>query len=217
MSKRLLKLIIIALSVTLFNCKNETTTFNDYKYVDQENILICDNLDTKLYFEALLSFEDDITDKYDPNKKDIRRGYSFFTRDALAGTVNYQEVVSPHTMKVFEVLKKDTDLWNQDNTINYNSKLLTCIGNNFRNNDLKATFQALVSTSSMRSEIFGVPIIKFVKNSHEDRYMAAYVAFDLFYANLFDVDPTKVTEKPEAQNANQQDSNNVIIKDEQKS
>ncbi|MCX7547195.1 hypothetical protein OS188_04430 [Xanthomarina sp. F1114] len=212
MNKSLIKLLIVTFSLTLFNCKNETSTFNDYKYADQENILVCNGLDTKLYFEALVSFEDDMTDKYDPSTKNLRRGYSFFTRDALAGKVNFQEIVSPHTMKVFEALKKDTDLWNQDNSINYNSKLLTCIGNNFRNNDLKATFHALVSTNSMRSDIFGPPLVKFVKNSHEDRYMAAFVAFDLFYANLFNVDPTKVKEKEQVSNTNQPNANNAVKK-----
>ncbi|HLV39323.1 hypothetical protein [Xanthomarina sp.] len=216
MSKTLLKLTFFVVSLTLFNCKNESATFNNYKYADQENILVCDNLDTKLYFEALLSFEDDMTDKYDPTNKNLRRGYSFFTREALAGKADYQEIVSPHTMEVFKALKNDTDLWNKDNTINYNSKLLTCIGNNFRNNDLKTTFHALVSTNSMRSEIFGVPLIKFVKNAHEDRYMAAFVAFDLFYANLFDVDPTKVTEKPQTNEAAKSNPNNNILNDPEK-
>ncbi|HLV14920.1 MAG TPA: hypothetical protein VKY41_07055 [Xanthomarina sp.] len=200
MSKTLLNITISVLCLTLFNCKNESGEFNNYKYADQENVIICDNLDTKLYFEALLSFENDIVNKYDPTSKSIRRGYSFFTRDILAGRAGIEEIVSPHSMEVFEALKKDTDLWNKDNTINYNSKLLTCIGNNFKNNNLKTTFNALVSTNSMRPEIFGAPLIKLVKNAHDDRYMAAYVAFDLFYANLFDVDAEKVMQKAENTN-----------------
>ncbi|MCX7550052.1 hypothetical protein [Xanthomarina sp. F2636L] len=202
MSKNLLKLTIIVLCLTLFNCQDESASFNNYKYADQENILVCDNLDTKLYFEALLSFEDDITDKYDPKNKNIRRGYSFFTRDAINGKVNFQEIVSPHTMEIFEALKNDKDLWQTDNSINYQSDLLNCLSKNFKNKDLQATYNALVSTNSMRADIFGAPLIKLVKNAHEDRYMAAYVAFDLYYANLFNVDPALVSEKPKNNNAN---------------
>lgn len=194
MSKTLLKLTFMTLSLTLFNCKNETTSFNNYKYANQENVLVCENVDTKLYLEALLSFEEDITSYYDPKTKDLRRSYSFYTRNAIANKTIYQDLVSPHTMEVFEALKNDKDLWNTDNSINYNSELFSCIGNNFKNKDLQTTFKALVSTNSMRPQLFGAPLTKHVKNSHEDRYMAAYVAFDLFYANLFNIDPTTITE-----------------------
>ncbi|MEO8935130.1 MAG: hypothetical protein ABI295_12565 [Xanthomarina sp.] len=194
MSKQLLKFTIILLSLTVFTCKNDSVTFNNYKYIDQENILVCELVNTQLYFEALLSFEDDISNRYDPEHKNIRRGYSAFTRDALNKTLNFQDIVSPHTMEIFEVLKNDTDLWHSNNTLNYNSKLLTCIGDNLKNEGLKTTFKALVSTHSMRPDIFGAPLTTQVKNAHQDRYMAAYVAFDLFYANLFDIDPTKVIE-----------------------
>jgi hypothetical protein len=200
MYKTPLKLTIIALSLILFNCKKNSESFNNYKYTTEENILVCDEINTKLYEEALLSFEDDITDKYDTKNKDIRRAYSFFTRDALANKVDYQAIVSPHTMEVFEAIKNDKDLWNEDNSINYNSDIIDCLSHNFKDKNLQTTFNALVSTNSMRSEIFGAPLIKHVKNSHEDRYMATYVALDLFYTNLFNVDPTKVVERPKAQN-----------------
>jgi hypothetical protein len=199
MRKTLLNLTIIALFLTLFNCKNESSTFINYKYATEENILVCENLDTKLYIEALLSFEDDITDKYEPKNKNLQRSYSFFTRDALAKKADYQAIVSPHTMEVFEALKKDKDLWNKDNSLNYNSDIITCVSKNFKVKDLQTTFNALVSTNSMRSDIFGAPLLKHVKNSHEDRYMATYVALDLFYANLFNVDPTKVIERPKTE------------------
>ncbi|EMQ94661.1 hypothetical protein D778_00615 [Xanthomarina gelatinilytica] len=221
MSKTLLKFSIIALCFTLFNCKNESASFTNYKYADKENILVCDNLDTKLYFEALLSFEDDITNKYNPQNKDLRRSYSFFTRDAIANRVNYQDIVSPHTMEVFEALKQDKDLWNADNSINYNADIFKCVSSNFKNKDLQTTFNALVSTNSMRPDLFGAPLIKHVKNAHDDRYMAAYIALDLFYARLFQVDPTTVTEKPETDKANTNKAvkgtpQNVILNSEKK-
>jgi hypothetical protein len=212
------KLIIIALCLTFFNCKNESATFNDYKYPNEENILVCENLNTKLYVEALLSFEDDVTNKYTPTNKDLRRSYSFFTRDAIAGKINYQDIVSPHTMEVFEALKNDKDLWNEDNSTNYNSDIMTCVSKNFKIEGLQTTFNALVSSNTMRPDIFGAPLLKHVKNSHEDRYMATYVALDLFYAHLFDVDPTQVTEKPRIENSPVTKNNfsQVIISDQQK-
>ncbi|GGG58082.1 hypothetical protein [Bizionia arctica] len=218
MNKTLLKLSIITICLTLLNCKKDSESFNNFKYATEENVLVCENLNTKLYLEALLSFEDDITDKYNPSNKDLRRSYSFFTRDAIAGNANYQDIVSPHTMEVFEALKDDQDLWNADNSINYNSDIMTCVSNNFKNKGLQTTFHALISANNMRSDYFRAPLNKHVKNSNQDRYMATYVALDLFYANLFDVDPTQVTEKPKTQNTatSENNANNVILKDEQK-
>jgi hypothetical protein len=216
MSKTHLKLTFIALCLTFFNCNNESAPFNNYKYANEETVLICDNLDTKLYDEALLSFEDDITYKYGANNKDLRRAYSFFTRDAINNKANYQEIVSPHTMEVFEALKKDKNLWNQDNSINYNSEIMTCVGQNFQNEDLQTTFNSLVSINSMRPDIFGAPLVKHVKNAHEDRYMATYVALDLFYSNLFDVDPETITEKTETNDTAKSNPNKVLISDEKR-
>lgn len=203
MSKSQLKLTFIALCLTFFNCKEETASFTNYKYADEENVIVCENVDSKLYMEALLYFEDDITSYYDPKTKDLRRSYSFFTRDALGNKAKYQDILTPHTMEVFEALKNDKDLWT-NNSINYNSDLFTCLGNNFRIPGLQTTFKVLVSTNSMRPELFGAPLLKHVKNAHEDRYIATYVAFDLFYAKIFDIDPTTITEdsqKPKGSNA----------------
>jgi len=192
MSKTQLKLTFIALCLTFFNCKKETAEFTNYKYANEDSSFLCENLDSKLYLEALLSFEDDITTYYDFNGRDLRRSYSFYTRDALGNKAKYQDILTPHTMEVFEALKKDKDLW-LNNSINYNSDLFTCLGDNFRIPSLQTTFKALVSTNSMRPELFGAPLLKHVKNSHEDRYIATYVAFDLFYAKIFDIDPTTIT------------------------
>ncbi|TYA53819.1 hypothetical protein [Formosa maritima] len=195
MSKLNLKITFIALSLTLFNCKKESTEFENFKFANEENILICENLDTKLYVEALLSFEDDIALYYDEKNKNIRRAHSFYFRDAIANRAKYEEFVSPHTMEVFESLKQDKYLWNEDNSINYNADIFTCLSSNFKVEGLQTTFNALVSTNSMSPELFGAPLKAHVKNAHEDRYMATYIALDLFYAKLFNVDPATITER----------------------
>lgn len=193
--KLTLKLTFIAFCFTLFNCKKESASFNNYKYANDETILICDNLDTKLYVEALLSFEDDIASYYDAKNKNIRRAHSYYFREAQANRAKYEEFVSPHTMEVFEALKQDKDLWNDDNSINYNADIFTCLSSNFKEERLQTTFKALVSTNSMNAALFGAPLKTHVKNAHDDRYMATYIALDLFYAKLFDVNPANITER----------------------
>lgn len=196
--KTLLKLTVIALCVLLFNCKKETAaaSFNDYKYGDTENVLNCSDVDTKLYHEALLSFEDDIIKSFNSRNNDPRVAYTTFFRSLLGNRVDFQTVASPHTMKVFEALKGQPDLWNSDNTINYKAPIFDCLSSQFKNRSLATTFNALVETNSMRLDLIGAPLQKEIKNAHSDRYLSAYIALDMYYANLFKVDPLKVTEKP---------------------
>jgi len=104
-------------------------------------------------------------------------------------------MVSEHTLKVFEALKNDTELWNLENAsshLNYNSALMDCIAQNIANPDLKITLNALLSTNSMSPKLFGAPLSTNYSTTLSDKYLASYVAFDLFYAKLFDVDFSQI-------------------------
>lgn len=193
--KTLFKLTVITLFLNVLSCKKENNAANfDYKFTETENVLTCANLDTQLYYEALLSFEDDIVKTYNTRNTDLRVAYTNFFRLVQQKRVNFEELASPHTMEVFEVLKSDPDLWTDNNTPNYNADIFTCIGENLNDKGLATTYKALISTNSMRPELFGAPLLNKIKTANTDRYLATYVALDLFYSNLFDVDPTKVTE-----------------------
>jgi hypothetical protein len=211
--KSLLKLTVIVLCLSFYGCNKETSTvtFNDYKYTETENPLNCSDVDTKLYNEALLSFEDDILKSFNNRNGDLRVAYSSFFRNLLRNQVQFQDVVSPHTMKVFEALKGQSDLWNSDNTINYNADIFKCLSSNFKNQSLATTFNALVQTNSMRLDLIGAPLQKEIKNANADRYLSTYIALDMFYANLFKVDATKVTEKPEAKEAIQTTPSKPVV------
>ena len=186
--------------ITLFflcftiGCKKENT-FTAYEFADKPVALACENLNSKLYNEALYSFENDILNFYGKDKKSLLMAYSQFIRLSVYGRVNYKNMVSEHTLKVFEALKNDTELWNLENAsshLNYNSALMDCIAVNITNPDLKTTLNALLSTNSMNPKLFGAPLSTNYSLTLSDKYLAAYVAFDLFYAKLFDVDFSKV-------------------------
>ncbi|WP_445956470.1 hypothetical protein [Yeosuana sp.] len=186
---------------TLFSCK-QNNTFTDFKYADQPVVLNCENLNSKLYQEALYSFENDIANFYSKDKNSLSRSYSQFIRASAFNQVKFTEIVSPHTLQVFEALKKDSDLWNSNNStdhFNYKSSLMNCIAKNIGDKDLKTTLNALLSTNSMSSKLFNAPLISNYGSVINDKYLATYVAFDLFYARLFDVDFTQIkAEKPQA-------------------
>ncbi|WP_104734226.1 hypothetical protein [Hanstruepera ponticola] len=201
--KTLLKLTVLVLCLSFYGCKNEPSaaTFDDYKYADSENVLNCNDIDTKLYNEALLSFENDILKAFNSRNNDLRVAYTTFFRTLQGNRVQFQDVASPHSMKVFEALKGQPDLWNDDNSINYRADIFNCLSSNFKNQSLATTFNALVQTNSMRLDLIAAPLQKVIKNANSDRYLAAYIALDMYYANLFNVDPTKVIEKPETDEA----------------
>ena len=200
--KSTLTLITFLLVFTLFNC-NKQNSFSDYKYSDKPEAIICEGLNSKLYNEALYSFEDDILKFYQQKKSNITlvQGYSQFIRAAIYSPPKFEEIVSKHTLDVFEALKNDTDLWDATNSkshLNYNGKTLNCIASNIKDANLKTTFEALISTNSMSPKLFGTPLVTKYRNALNDKYLALCIALDLYYSKLFDIDFSKVNlDKPE--------------------
>ncbi|WNH09389.1 hypothetical protein [Thalassobellus suaedae] len=196
-----LKLIALFLGITLLSCKNENT-LTEFKYSEKPIALTCSDINSKLYNEALYSFEDDILTFYSKDKPNFSliQAYSQFIRNATYGSVKYEEIISEHTSNIFKALKQDNDLWDANNTkshLNYNSKLIKCIADNIKDENLKTTFNALISTNSMSPKLFGAPLNTKYRNVLSDKFLASYVAFDLFYANLFNIDFSKVNfDKP---------------------
>lgn len=189
----------LAVSI-LLSCKQEVT-LSDYKFSDKPTVLDCGDKDSKLYNEALYAFEDDITSFYkNKNNPNGNLGliYSQFLRYSDANRINYEELVTPHTLEVFNVLKTKKDLWNMESSVskfNYYGSFFDCIAAHIQNQNLKPTLNALLTTRSMSPRMFTAPLITQYRAAAEDKYLSAYIAFDLFYAKLFDIDPTKVKER----------------------
>lgn len=190
---------ILCLSL-LLNCKNENT-LSEYKFTNREMVLDCDGEDSKLLNEALYAFEDDIRTFYANNyyskDGDLYLFYSDFIVRDIKGMVIYENLISPHTLEVFNVLKSKSEMWNLENNVsklNYYSPFFNCIAANVEDKNLKTTLNALLSTHSMSPRLFTSPLTTQSRIVASDPYLRAYVAFDLFYAKLFDIDVTKVKE-----------------------
>ncbi|MCL5129906.1 MULTISPECIES: hypothetical protein [unclassified Algibacter] len=197
--KSTVNIILLLVALTAVSCKKENT-FNDYKFAEKGNVINCENQNTALINEALFSFEDDIASFYAKNgQKNMTTSYSQFLRNATINRVKYADVVSPHTVKVFEALKNEGSLWdanNPDSHLNYKSDLINCIASNLKDKNLKTTFDALVTTNSMKPQLFVTPIARNYRAAISDKYLATYIALDLYYAKLFDIDLSNVKEKP---------------------
>lgn len=196
MKTRFFKLFAITLIISLASCKNEkANVFTDYKFSDKPEALACEGMDTKLLKEALYTFEDDIIKHYNSKNSNLSQSYSRFINEALSNRLKIEDLISAHTVKVFEALKNNNALWdlnNANNKLNYNSEALKCIANNINDNRLKSIFNSLLSTNSMSPKLFGAALQSNARILLNDRYVATYVALDFYYSKLFDVDFTKV-------------------------
>jgi len=195
------KLIITCLiaSLVLWNCKQEPKTPEvDYKYANNNELKDCKSKDSLLLNEALMSFEKDLINAYDPKTQSPNRSYVRFLSDVRVNKVNYIAITSKHTKELFEALKSKSDLWNTkegDYTLNYANPLVACIASNMQEGDLKITFNALVDTNSMSYRMYSEELRRNTISITKDKYLALFVALDLYYAKLFAVDFNK---QPEA-------------------
>ena len=163
----------------------------DFIYTNQGDVLNCEGLDTALLQEAFYSFENDLTTYYTPEKPIYSRAYSIFVSQALADRVNYSLMVSDHTKNVLAALKQDESLWttNPDGSkVNFSHPIFECIGENIQDEPLKQTFNALIQTNSMSLRMFGQELRQKTFGMKDDKYLATYVAMELFYGKIYDKD-----------------------------
>jgi hypothetical protein len=196
------KLLIVALCLCFFNCKEETKSETqvvdfDYKFPSVQKLVDCKGIDNGLYQEAMQSFEEDLANYYTPGKPILSRAYSLFVSQAISNKADYSKIVSDHSKKVLEALKQDETLWttNPDGSrVNYNHPIFECIAKNIKDEQLQKTFSALIATNSMSIRMFEGQLKRKTFGMKDDKYLATYVALDLFYGKFYDKDLNAKTE-----------------------
>lgn len=187
-----LKSLVILSILTVFSSCNKEATLNEYKYSEKEFDVTCSQVNPKLLKEAVYSFEEDITNYLKSNgRKNLYQSYAQFVNFSLQGNYSYSDMVSEHTKKIFKILKEDQSLWiigENTTSLNYNHGLIKCLSENIKDNDLKTTFNALLSTNSMSARLFVEPLRRKNNLAVTDKYLATYIALDMYYVNLFNVD-----------------------------
>ena len=198
-------LIVLLIFFVLVSCKKDES-LSEYKYSSNEFQVSCEGVNPELLKEAVYSFEEDINNYFaQKGTKNLSQAYSRAVNLGIYGRAKYEEIASPHTIEIFEILKKDKTLWNlegETNSLNYDNPFVTCLAENLTNKDLQTTFKALLSTNSMSANLFGEPLKRTAYLAIKDKYLATYIALDMYYAKLFDVDfskkeTNKVADKPE--------------------
>ncbi|WCO02585.1 hypothetical protein [Psychroserpens ponticola] len=195
------RFIYFVICLILVNCKEPQPKLI-FNYSDKPMVLNCNNEYTNLLNEALHNFEATLTEHYGNNKTNIssiNNAYRDFLKESTINATNYNNIANQHSLDIFEALKNIDGLWitkNNQLSLNYKHEIFSCIGNNISDKDLKTTFNALLSTNSM-----SIRMLKdlFLTRSHifnKDKYLATYVALELYYSKLSNVDLTKKEEKP---------------------
>ncbi|MFT4612822.1 MAG: hypothetical protein ACJA1H_002777 [Glaciecola sp.] len=190
------KLALLTLCFCFLNCKEESKTASqnvdfDYKYPSIEKLIDCEGIDTRLLQEAVQSFEEDLANFYTPERPILSRAYSLFISQALFNKADYSTIVSDHSKKVLEALKQDENLWttNPDGSkLNFNHPVFKCIGENIKDQPLKKTFNALITTNSMSLRMFGDQLKRKTFGMKDDKYLATYVALELYFGKIHDKD-----------------------------
>lgn len=197
-----IKLLLVILICNVSSCKNEKSSFTDYQFADKTAVITCADTDSKLLNEALYSFEKDMIPFYDLQQQNANRAYNTFTKQATSKKIDLTKFVSKHSVALASALKEAGFIG--ENGVNYNNPVITCIAENMQKEDIKTTFNALVSTNSMRRELFNPALQSKTHKVHADKYLSMYVALEYFYADILKTDFTNVdfnrqtATKPEA-------------------
>lgn len=209
MKTPIFRLLVIVLVIAAYSCKNEPSI--DYKYGDTPNALACDINNSKLYNEAIHSFENDIVAFFDKTGNNKSKAYAGFINGTMNNRNKFDEIVSKHSLNLALALKQDTNLWSNEGptTLNYSHPIVDCIANNIKTQYLKQTFNALLATNSMRKNVVLPPLQSATRSIPTDGSLIAFLAFEYYYPNVWNIKPEDI--KTPANNTSKIDFNKTPV------
>ena len=168
-----------------------------YKYDDKPVQIDCPGANTKLLNEALYSFFDDITVYYrsksnDPSQLGMStyEAYANYAYSGAIGESDYSSIISEHTKKVMNELKKETQLWDKKpamSNLNYNSEFVGCLIENIKNKDMKISIQSLHTANSLTPKLMAERFRMQIKDALDDPNYGMYIALDTYYQYVYDL------------------------------
>ncbi len=190
MDTRIFKIALVLIMAVNLSCKKEDVTLAEFKYADQPNAVTCNSGYDDVLKEALYTFENDIVNKYDPKTKNKLRAYRAYISNYISNRTALDQTISAHSKAVYDVLKSKKELWD-GNQINYNGAVIKCLTDNMTDQSLKQTLKALITTNSMRSDLFAAPLSSNTSYAR-DTNLATFMALDLYFSKFNTVDFTTV-------------------------
>lgn len=193
------KLFAIAILITSVSCKKEAPL--EFKHADKPNVLACEFPKGDLYKEAVFSFEEDIINLFKGTGTNYTpsRSYITFITNAMNDKIKVEDIASRHSYDIAQLLKNDPDIWNRSGkttTLDYSAPFMDCIANNIKITDIKTTFNALLSTNSMRPKLILTPLRGVARQIQGDGSLKTFVAFEYFYSKLMGVKDPSLLKNP---------------------
>ncbi len=184
---------IVAVLIVMTGCEQPL----EYKYQDRAQPIDCPGLDKALLHEALYSFKEDLGNFYkDPDviagtDRFYMQGLATYVYDGMSGYANFQQIASPHTLKVFEQLKLESQIWDANNSVsrlNYNSELISCLFDNIIDEELRALFLRLNEVDALDPSQVASQLTRKIYKAYTDQHLTMYIALDGFYQHLYKLD-----------------------------
>ena len=184
------QLFYFVICLTLLNCKESKPEIT-YNYSEEPSLINCDITHAKLFNEAFYNFEHMLIENYPNKNPNLSSAYRQFLKESTNNIAKYNNIADQHSLDIFEALKTIEDLWilkNDKLVPNYKHEIFSCIGDNIHDRDLKATYNALLSTNSMSIRMLKDVLITNSIKFNKDKHLATFVALELYYSKLSDVD-----------------------------
>ncbi|WP_456440693.1 hypothetical protein [Psychroserpens sp.] len=192
------RFVYFVICLILVNCKEPQPQLT-FKYSDKPIVLNCDINHSELFNEAIHHFEANLIEFSTTNKPNLNNAYRIFLKESSRYQVNYNNISNQHSLDIFEALKNVEDLWIKKNnklSLNYNHEIFSCIGENITDEGIKTTFNALLKTNSMSMRMLKDVLSAKSYRLTKDKYLATFVALELYYSKLSDVDLSLKQETP---------------------
>ena len=193
MKTNFLKLLTFTLVILLASCNQQATV--DYKYNESPKVLPCEMSQSALYNEAIHTFENDIKVYFDKQNQTASKAYTGFVTNAISKRIKFEEVASEHAINIAKALKNDSSIWtntNEGTSFNLESSLGECVVENIKSKNLKTSFNALISTNSMRPNLVLTPIKNYARQTVGDNGIKAYLAFECYYSKLLNMEASQL-------------------------
>ncbi len=196
------KIALIAILIsTIFACNNSTKL--TYKYTEKDDPFKCANQDMKLVKEALYVFEDYILKNYDfKNRGLVLSSYDSFLLNSGHNFIPMAERIDEHMKTVFYTLREQENLWktvDDQVLLDYNSNLVQCIVENVQDDQIRKVLDALLQTKTLKASTVAPILKRNAAQLQKDKALASFVALELFYAKLVDLDLSLSPEELSAQ------------------
>jgi len=187
------KIFLLLISVlTILSCKEPI----EYKYQERELGIECSGLDSNLAKEAYFSFRNDLAEYTMKNMVKIDyHNYPFsmalFVFKGAEGTADYKNIVSPHTLKILNELKKETQLWDlqsDKSNLNYHSEFISCLIEGIQNDEIREAILSFREVNSQNPKSFAELYRTSIVDADKDMYFATFLTFEIYYQYIYDLE-----------------------------